>query len=196
VKISRGWFAALLLCLIVPPVFGETEKITLYADAAGTDCSVTETVPGLVSVYMFHLGSGDRAMSRFMAPKPTCWTSAVWAGDLVSPDMWYTGNTQTGLTVFYQAPGVACYQAPMSLPTYIGTISYFVVSIGPSCCEYAVLPIPAAASVQAADCNSPFGTLLAIGAGKVTINETEDCPCNPPLAIEETTWGRVKSLYR
>jgi len=38
--------------------------------------------------------------------------------------------------------------------------------------------------------------LIAIGAGKVTINETENCPCDPPVAVEETTWGRVKAFYR
>jgi hypothetical protein len=189
-KILRGFLSVVVLCLLVPPAFGQSEKITLYADAAGTDCSVTETVPGLVSVYLFHVGLGRRRASFFTARKPDCWTGAVWVGDVFPPGMAFIGNTQSDFSVHY----CDC----RDLPTFIGTINYFVTSIGSSCCEYPVLPmsnpqIPG--SVLTHDCSVPFSTLYAIGAGKVTINETEDCLCDPPLAVEETTWGRVKALY-
>jgi len=198
-KITHGLLAVLLVCCIAPPVPGQTEKITLYADAAGTDCSVTETVPGIVSMYMFHVGSGVRRASKFTAPKPACWTGAVWAGDVISPGLGVAiGNTQSDFTLYYNYAGVSCFQEPNPLPLYIGTINYFVVSPGPSCCEYPVLPasdseVPG--SVITVLCVEP-PSLIAIGAGKVTINETEDCPCDPPVAVEETTWGRVKAFYR
>jgi hypothetical protein len=166
--------------------------ITLYADAAGTDCSVSETIPGIVSVHIFHVGTGRRRSSFFTAPKPACWTGAVWAGDVFPPGMAFIGNTQVDFSVHY---GASC----RDLPTFIGTINFFVTSTGPSCCEYPVLPMSNSeipGSVFTADCSVPFSSLYAIGGGKVTINETEDCPCNPPLAIEESTWGRVKALYR
>jgi hypothetical protein len=37
------------------------------------------------------------------------------------------------------------------------------------------------------DCALPFGNAVA-GAEAVSINENESCLCDPPLAVEETTW--------
>jgi hypothetical protein len=198
-QIARRLFAAFLVLCLAHPVLGQTEKITLYADAEGSDCSVTDTAPAIVAVYMFHVGSGVRKASRFMAPKPACWTGAVWVGDVIAPDTEHIGSTQGDFAVNYNVAGVSCFNVPRALPIYIGKINYFLTSIGPSCCEYPVLPSPNSeipGSVITIVCdNPPFGTLIAIGAGKATINENEDCPCNPPLAIEESTWGRVKALY-
>jgi len=193
VKISRGWFAALLLCLIVPPVFGETEKITLYADAAGTDCSITDAAPGLVEVHIFHVGSTIRVGSQFSAPKPACWTQAIYLGEVLTPLSAYFGSTQTGLTVAHYNAGGPCLEPPI----YIGTMTFWGMGAGQSCCEYPVLPAPSSVipgSIVAFGC--PAFSSTVIDGGKAIINETEDCLCNPPLAVEETTWGRVKALYR
>jgi len=191
-RIRHGLPVVFLVLCVAHPALGQTEKLTLYADAGGSDCSIADTAPGVVEVHIIWTGSGGRKALRFRAPKPACWTGATWLGDVIAGNFLTIGTTQSDdLSIAW----TACFD----LPIYVGKMNFFGVGTGEPCCQYPVLPgvhseIPG--SVVGVDCNPPpFGTKVAIGAGKVTINETEDCLCNPPLAVEETTWGRVKALY-
>jgi hypothetical protein len=62
------------------------------------------------------------------------------------------------------------------------------------CCPYPVLPDPIAASgrIEIADCG--FNVVYGSGATAI-VNPDATCPCAlPPVAAEETTWGRVKTM--
>lgn len=192
-KVPLGPATALLVCCFTLPGFGQTEMITLYADAAGTDCSVTEPAGGLVDVYVFHVGAEGRRVSHFSAPRPACWTGAIFLGEVIGPttNFLVLGSTQTDLLVGYPT----CPDPPV----HVATMTFWSTGAGQSCCEYHVLPAPSShipGAVIAADCATPSANVFAIGAGSATINETDDCLCNPPLAVEETTWGRAKAFYR
>ncbi len=173
---------------------GQTEKVTLFADAAMTDCSITGNLasPGIVEVHMFHLGSGNRIAVEFLAPKPPCWSGAIWVGDVIAPPLLVIGNTQSvDISIAY----TAC----LPLPVYLGRINYLVTNDSPPCCQYSVIPSTVVypslgPSVYAVVC--PSNTLIAIGAGSAVVNEDPSCLCDPPLAVEETTWGRIKALYQ
>jgi hypothetical protein len=194
---SKCVLAVLLFSCVAGRALGQAERITLFADAAGTDCSITDVAAGTVDVHMFHTGSGRRGASHFIAPKPPCWEGAVWIGDAIPLTFLYLGDTQTDFVVAYQN-GVPC--GTNELPLHIGMIRYLVAGTGQPCCEYPILPAPTAeipGSVVTVDCDPPpFGEIIAIAAGKVTINETPNCLCDPPLSVETSTWGRVKALYR
>jgi hypothetical protein len=187
-KIPPRSLAALLVCCLTSPVLGQTEKIGLYADALGTDCSIADTGPGIIEVHMIHYGSEGSIGVSFRAPKPACWVGAIWVGDVLSEPFQALGGTQQA---YYDVGYAGCRVSPI----HIGKMNYFSAGTSNPCCEYPVLPsyFPTVISV---DCQVPFGAEVRIGAGKVTINENENCPCNPPVAVEETTWGGVKALYR
>ena len=46
--------------------------------------------------------------------------------------------------------------------------------------------------VEVVDCQ--FASRIATGLTG-TVNGNVTCPCGYPVPVEETTWGRVKSLY-
>jgi hypothetical protein len=165
-----------------------TEKIALYADKAGTDCSISDTEVRTVIVHMIHVGTGLRLGALFRAPKPDCWMGATWVGDGFPAGYLFAFSSQSaGLEVSY----MAC----LPLPVYIGKIIFEATGAAQECCPYPVLPTlnPIYPHIVAAiDC---FSRLMPVAGGSVVINENASCPCAPPLAVESTTWGRVKSLY-
>jgi len=121
------------------------------------------------------------------------WTSAhfVNVGD----------NVNTGVAVTYNG---GCNASPL----LIGTISYFAHGDTPPCAYLRVIPDPSAVSgrIEGADCSLnktfPEGWPLAVNS-----DGTCSCgavlggggpimpPCNP-VPTEETSWGKVKALYR
>jgi hypothetical protein len=190
-KITPVLLVVLLLTLFATSLVQAqtTEKITLYADRAGTDCSISDTREGTLFVYMFHVGTtGTRNGCEFRAPKPECWTGATWVGDNFQPSFLYIGTSQGGdLSVAY----AAC----LPLPVYIGKMIFEVTGAAQACCPYPVLSSVWHPSVLTVDCQIPPPQEIPILGGSAVINEDPSCPCEPPLAVESTTWGRVKSLY-
>jgi hypothetical protein len=159
----------------------------IYADNMGTNCNIVATTPSVKTVYVVHTRTDGATACQFSAPKPQCWTNAMYLSD---SDMFPVtiGNSQTGKSVGYGTCRVGTINV---LP-----INYFVQ--GPPtqfCCPYPVLPDPIAPSgrIEIADCE--FHTVYAYGATAI-VNPNASCPCeSPPVGVEETTWGRVKSLY-
>lgn len=186
-KTTHAFFAVLLVLSVAQPIFGQTEKIALYADAWGSDCSITDTAPGVVEVHMIHIGSVGSTGASFRAPAPACWTGAIWLGDVISPFL-TIGTTQGN---FIDVGYSTCLVSPI----HIGRMNFYSAGTGGPCCEYPVLPSTGYPTAVSVDCAVPFGNLVAIGGGSVMINENSNCLCDPPLAVEETTWGRVKALY-
>lgn len=165
-----------------------TEKIALYADRAGTDCSIDDTTVRTLSVYIIHEGTGSRTEAKFGAPKPDCWTGATWVGEVLQAAL-FSGTTQSSdLQVAY----TGC----LSLPIYVGRMIFEVTGAAQACCRYPVLPsvfYPGTIIVHGC---TPAEIYIPILGGSATINENASCPCAPPLAVESTTWGQIKSLYQ
>jgi len=167
-----------------------TEKIALYADQAGTDCSISDTRVRTIIVYMIHLGSGSRSYDVFRAPKPECWTGATWVGEVINAFV-FSGSTQ--------GAGVEVGYGPcMPLPIYVGKMFYEATGAAQECCTYPVLPhgYPALylpPGILTLECQGSH--YIPIIGGSAVINENSSCPCAPPLAVNSATWGRIKSLY-
>ena len=113
-----------LLVLLLTPLTATrvpaqtTEKIALYADRAGTDCSISDSGVGEAIVYIFHVGTGTRIGCEFRAPKPACWIGATWVGDSYAFDFVFGQS---------QGPDVSvAYTACLPLPIYIGKMVFEV----------------------------------------------------------------------
>jgi hypothetical protein len=162
--------------------------IGLYADAAATSCNLVPLAGTLYQVHVIHMRHTGMAGSHFAAPAPDC-MNAVHLGD---QGMWPTqiGNSQDGLSLGYGG----CLTAP----TYLMVINYFVEGDVDPCCLYPVLPDPhrADGEIVGVDC-SP--NLVVIGGGTAVVNANSGCMCGDggdPVLVEETTWGRIKMMYR
>ena len=162
------------------------QKIELYADATMSSCELVDQGQALRSIHVFYTGTATATAVRFKAPKPACWLGATWIGDVLGgPGFGSAGNSQSEIFI-----GFGFCLAP---PVHAAQINYFATGGAEPCCEVtAMQPSPFPFSYFSCDYNE-----LPVTAGqKVVINPNETCRCQSPLAIETTTWGRVKSLYR
>ena len=163
------------------------DTLGVYADNGGTSCNIVDYFAGIRPVYVVHTSYGGATASQFVAPRPACWTGAVWIGDSTPYCAGVgCGDSQTGITLVYGACKIGAI--------HVLTISYFVQGSSQSCCLYPLLPHPGSSGgqVEVADCDFNAGVAIGLVA---TVNADATCPCGYPVPVEETTWGRVKSLY-
>ena len=109
------------------------------------------------------------------------------------------GDTQTGITICYGG----CNGDPRVL---LATITYMQYGTSENCSQLLVLPHPDAETVEETDCN--FLPMPAY-VHDFTLSAPA-CGCSPivvlpgaarafgcgPLGVEQSTWGKIKALYR
>ena len=165
-------------------------RVEFSGDNAMTTCTLAGNGVGVTAIHVFLLGSEGATAVLFGADIPACWGGTTWLGDVLAEPWLSIGTTQEplGLSI--------AFGECRSLPLYLGSINFVGVA-GSSCCEFPVTHPTAwdnfATPAQAVDC--VFEDWDASG-GRVIVNANTTCLCEQPLAVEESTWGRVKSLYR
>ena len=178
---------ALIAGTFSPAVAQTDDRVSLWADASMNSCEIVDPGSGLVQVHMFHTGSQPARAVTFFAPTPQCWEGATWLGDVVASPFLKQGVSthSVGIQVNY----LACLQPPV----YLGYMNFILSGGAQPCCAYPVLPHIVDGAVLIIDCN--FDERVGAG-GSAIVNANSSCRCPMPLATEESTWGRVKSLYR
>jgi hypothetical protein len=158
-------------------------KIDLYSDAARSSCELTDQSagPALEVVYVFMTGPEQSTGVRFKAARPACWVGASFVGNV--SNYLTIGTTEVDYSVGFGA----CIQPPIML----GQINFVGTGLGGSCCEMTASP---GFEFVHTDCN--FAEHAIVAGQKLVINPTAACRCQSPVAVEPSSWGRVKSLYR
>lgn len=181
-------------CLVFAPIPAAANPIpwggpiSAYADPAGSDLCLYDTGEGILTVYIvdnrayWYPATGATA-SQFAAPKPACLEGTYL--DESSPFV-TAGNSQSGIIVMYGGCRVEG-------PFLILTIRYTVHGATPAGCAYEVVPDPAdpTGEVTFVDCTP---AVVTAWGGVAYINGYGGL-CDE-VATDETTWGRIKSLYR
>lgn len=149
--------------------FGQPDVIGLYSDATGSGCNVVDSGSGFVEFYVIHNAPSGALVSQWSAPKPVCMAGATYLTDVTSYAV--IGNSQTGVMLGYSV----C----LTGPNHVMTIRYFGTGGSLACCNYPVLPDPAAVSgqIEVVDCSVVVG--YATGS-KATVNGNVSCPCGLP----------------
>ncbi|UCH84511.1 MAG: hypothetical protein JSW50_02120 [Candidatus Latescibacterota bacterium] len=179
---KKALLLTLVLVVSASMAFAQAGSVGLFADPGGVNCNVTD-IPGLLPIFAVHVYHAGATACQFSAPVPACMIAAIWLSDTaVFPVT--VGNSQTGVAIGYGL----CQGAP----THVLTINVFAQGLSAPCCVYPVLPDPNVPSgqVEVVDCNN---SLLQATGGVAIINSTPNCNCDVPT--EDTTWGKVKSLY-
>jgi len=175
-------FLTVALVFAASMAFAQAGSVGIFGDAAGTDCNVADVAPGLLNIYAVHVNTVAIA-SQFAAPTPACMVGATWLSDTA---VWpvTVGNSQTGVAVGYGS----CQAGNV----HVLTLNYFASGTTLPCCYFPVVPHPFAETgqVEVVDCTD---ALLTASGGTGIINSDSSCLCNVPT--EETTWGKVKTLY-
>jgi hypothetical protein len=179
-----------VLALVVARGSFAQDRIELYADINRTQCAVSEANGPLIQIYVWLTGSAVTRGARFIVPKPACWQGATWVGDVVNPIHTALLDSQRDWSVVFNTASLDCTAANIP-PIYIGTVNFFVSGQSLPCCQLKPMP-----SLEYVFLDCDYGE-HALGPGlPVTVNANASCPCQSPVAVEPTTWGRVKSLYR
>ena len=168
---------------VLPPVNG---TLGVYADMSGIDCNIVDNAPGLLTVHVVHTLTGGSFAMQFSAPVPGCAVGMTWLFD-TKPFGVTIGDSQTGAAIGYGA----CLGAPI----LVMSINYMTSGLTPACCAYPVLGWPGSLEdpyIVTTDCSHD---LQLVSGATTVINGDASCPCMLTVRTEETTWGKVKSLY-
>ena len=177
---------ALALCA-AGPALAQEDRISVYGDAAGTNCSVAD-VGGTVSIYIVHESVDGAINSVWMAPIPGC-AAMTYASEVYPPGFFSAGgNSQSGFGLQYS---IQCKPSTFLICTISATSS----GTTPPCCFYPVLPAPFVepnvGKIHAHDCDNVL--FFPTSDENHGINLDATCDCSVPA--EASTWGAVKSLY-
>lgn len=158
------------------------DHLGIFTDQVGAtgNCSVIPPAFSPFSVYVVHQTTGTTG-SQFKIVNTSGYnmTASVLGGFLA------IGDAFTDLALAYGG----CMAGPSVGVVALNGFGFPVP--GQVCGLMEVVPAPGKPYVIAVDCN--FAEVAAT-AGRFTFNANETCPC--VNATEESTWGKVKSLYR
>lgn len=158
--------------------------LMLTGDYEGTTCEVFDGTPGLLQVHIVHTNTPGVTGCEFAAPVPGCMLGAVWLSDTYSSPV-QVGNTQQGVSVAYGA----CLPGPI----HVVTMNLFVQGLSQTCCQYNIVPHPLTGTGQIIAVNC-VPEAVPIQSHPGFVNPDPTCVCGL-VKVEETTWGKVKSLY-
>jgi len=188
--LARAPLLLLAVAVTAPPAHAADDVIAFYTDASMTSCELVDQAPALVQIHMFHTGTLPTAFVGFYAAPPACWTGATWLGDIVNPAFRVGSNTQasTGIVIIY----TGC----LTPPQYLGYMNFAMAGAGQACCMYGASDPPNENDdLSAFGCSTTAPEERPAIARPIVINPDASCPCVSPVAVEETTWGKVKALY-
>jgi hypothetical protein len=168
------------ICLAsVPGVVKAQGSLRLYTDPAFTQCTLSDTAPGVVSVHVV-MTVGDADWVQFRVAASPGFTG-VWMAD-ASPFV-LVGSSQTDLTVVFNNCKVGRF--------LIVTITYQLFGTS-TCSELAIAPPVGFTEPIYDSCSFTFYPLFNNSPLHVNCSGSFDCN---PVAVEPTTWGQVKALY-
>ncbi|UCG50697.1 MAG: hypothetical protein JSW58_10865 [Candidatus Latescibacterota bacterium] len=175
-------YLAVAMLFAASVVFAQAGSIGIFGDPMGTDCNLQDLVPGLCTYHVVHVNSPGATACQFWAPVPACFLGTYLSDTALYPVT--IGNSQTGVAVGFGA----CIPSPNN----VLDISFFCQGLTGSCCYYQILPDPAVPSgqIEVVDC---VNNLIFATGGEGIINADGSCQCDVPA--EDSTWGKVKSLY-
>jgi len=171
---------ALAIMMIAPAAMAD--HFGVYSDMAGTNCEVAPTAIAPITVYVVHKTTGTTG-SQFLVVNTTDWT---WSASVLNGYL-AIGDAFTDLSLAYGG----CLAGPDLAVVSLSGFSFPVP--GKTCGTLEIQPAPNKVGIISVDCT--FAELVATG-GKMTFYNDGTCPCESPNATEESTWGKVKSLYR
>jgi hypothetical protein len=184
VEVTSNGGNATVTCRFNPPVNTFPGYISIRGNQFGDQCEIYDQSPGLLTIYVVHTNTTGATASRWSAPMPSCMVGATFLTD--QPVFGVNiGNSQTGISIGY----AACLTGPI----HILSMLFFGSGLSSSCCRYDVYPDPGAVSgqIEVVDCAN---NLLWTTGSPGFVNPDQGCVCGL-VPVEQTTWGRVKSLY-
>ena len=175
-----------MLAILASSAFGHDGALSLYTDQSIGDCDLPSALFMTDTIRLYYVrGTGPdmgnaaefrlelSTTNAFFAPPP------VWSNLIVVT----LGDIESGMSI----TGAQCLGVGLSV-VYLGQI---FVTNGFELGQFTVKVVnhPVSAGIFITRCD-PGQTIASVLGGTFVFNGT----CNP--AVEETSWGAIKSLYR
>jgi hypothetical protein len=176
----------LAIAVAASPAFAQVGDISAYADGAGTSCNIVDAAPGLITVNVLHKHTVGATASQW-AINLNAGATLTFTGVQAAPGMLVLGNSAADISV--------AYGGCVSGDFLIATVSYFGAGTSPACSFINFGPAPTSPIPgQVASVACDLSTVIVTPTGQANINPNGTCQCD--VAVNETTWGGVKALYR
>ena len=157
-------------------------SIGVFSDEAGTNCNLVDAA-GYAYVYLWHVNTTGALASEFKLIRPAGWAYQFGSRDL---DFLQIGFPDADDGVAYSY--ITCQTGSFWLETLI----YSADGSSPVCSNTVYITnVPSKTNIEVINCSD---VRLNATGGALVVNGDGSCPCNVP--VEETTWGKVKSLYQ
>lgn len=167
-------------------VSAQPGRIQISADQALTTCNVAD-VPGLVSVYVYHINTSGATASQFKIQQT--------GGAGLS----YLNESSPYLKIGDCFAGCAiAYQQCLTGPVLILTINYLGGGTSAPCGLLEIIDDPNAdpPGLYVTDCAGiPPNKLIGLGS-TASIADDGSCTCPPIVPVEDTSWGQIKAIYK
>lgn len=188
--LSRSWILFVSTLVAAAPLLNSplhaqpAGNITVYADDIANSCAVSDTSPGSLTLYVIHNNFSGMLSSDFRIVESSQF-QASYLGETINTPV-HTGTFRAGVFLGYGE----CREGSLLL----GTISYQKHGTSAACSYVTVVagfiyPWPETQSCF-------FQELSAPPLGPLYVNVDSACPAWCVVAVEATTWGKVKAMYR
>lgn len=175
-------------CVLFDPVPAPANPPVLIVDANPNGSPTLDDIGGTAVVRISHSATMNVGASgaRFRIG-----TSAGFTGVLVSVEyapgtLVWEGNVTDGILIYYDRLCSYFVHFPMM------ELTYLLTGTSEPCSYITVLPHPDETSPLAGTCTFD---MVEARVDPLWVN-WDWSTCTPPVATEQTTWGRVKTLYR
>jgi len=180
---------ALAVIAVLSPTIGlcQFNVLNIFSDGQGTNCLVSDTQPGTITVYVFHNTNGATA-SQFRIATDAGFTGTYISHQVASPFL-DLGIPPDDYSVAYCC---FCYAGSF----LVTTISYLSLGTSAPCSHMSIEPAPTSpipGEVAVIDCD--FELSVGTTSGPAVVNYM-NCPAWCISATEPSNWGRIKALYR
>jgi hypothetical protein len=183
----RTWIAAcaglLALLAVLSPAWAGPGSIGVFSDTGGGSCNVTD-VAGVVTVYVVLVG-GDGAAYVWFALEESPGLKMTWLNETVQQPLWL-GTSRTGIQIGFGT----C----LSGASHLLTVRYSGTGTTSVCESIRVVAHPARASGQVEVMNCAQVVQGVDFGGAALVRNDGGCDCS--VGAEDTSWGRIKALYR
>ena len=190
--IARVLFLLLLTCILDPLVVRAAlgGRIALYSDAGLSECSLKDTSPGAADVYVVHRITGSNAAAGvtgvMFALVPSPGFSGTWIEDIVPLGLNRNGTSPTGIGVGYST----CRFGDL----LVLQVRYQMQGTSSSCSFLEAIAYPSFPWILTTTCGE--GDPIPVDGTRLMVNANQSCLCEGPLAVESSTWGRIKAMYK
>jgi hypothetical protein len=160
-------------------------NLGVYADPTASSCDIMD-VSGPVIAYIVHTNASGARLSQFALEQDASVDMQLF-GESASIGI-AIGSVETGISVSY---GICV----TSFPLEVVELTYFGSGNTTSCGTLKIIADPGIPSgeIEIIDCNFGVHT-TGVSDGAALVNATGDCGCD--IANEETSWSRIKALYK